>query len=516
MNALTTPAALLAVPLLLWLATPGHGPVARRWGEWIAVPTAAVAVAVATALWLWPWHTVGGPYTSSDFSNYCASLAAWQSGVPHAELGDAGWHLTRSLASGWLPAVLAVKLGALRALAVTAGVGSALTLAGLYVWGRAIHSPVAGALAMSLAAALPSFVVLTHSVNFYPMLVAGLVWSAALAAVALRWPTTRGILFGSLGAGLAFLVDCRGLIWGLTASVLVAAAAMQGRSWHRVAVHWGLLVLVLVVSFEVGPWAYPPGSHPLESDVDARRLWWDLGYRDAQYAPPWVQERPYVWGRTPVTDIPGTLRFLWDQRTIAAPEGPPDVVVALPQAALLPARLAPWVNLSVGGLVVSALVLLPRPKRLLVLGGLAPFFASLLGARDTVEAHPRFVITGTIVVPLLLGVAAAGLTRALDRRLPTPLTRRTPRWTAVLRWAVALGVGWVLATGLVPSVVSPAHPTRVPFPAEDGWFNHYFGDSGAPSGIVREVEQCEALFAAERERGLTVDQSWLDASDLRQ
>ncbi len=515
MSLLSSPVALLALPLLLWIATPGHRPVRKRWGEWVVVPVAAFLITVATALWLWPWHAVGGPYTSSDFSNYCASLAAWQSGSPHSQLGDAGWHLTRSLASGWLPSMLAPHLGALRALAVTAGVGSGLTLVGLYVWGRAVHSPVAGAAAMSLAAALPSFVLLTHSVNFYPMLVAGLVWSAALAAAALRWPTICGIALGSLGAGLAFLVDCRGLIWGLTASVLVAVAAVRDRSPRRVLLRLGILALALVLSFELGPWAYPPGSHPLESDVDARRLWWDLGYRDPEYAPPWVQARPYVWGRTPVTDIPATLKFLWEQRSIPAPTGPPDVVVALPQAALSPTRLAPWVSLSVGGLILSGVVLSRRPVRLLALAGLAPFFASLLGARDTVEAHPRFVITGTIVVPLLLGVVTAGMSRWLDQLLPGPLTRLLPRWSAPARWVAALGAGWLLATGLVPSVVSPAHPSRVPFPAEDGWYAHYFGELGAPSGIVKEVEQCEALFASERERGLPVDQTWLDASRIR-
>lgn len=514
MDPLTAPAALLLVPVALWLCTPGQSGRAR-WGLWVGVPLLATAVVVGAALWLWPWHAIGGPYTSTDFSNYCASIAAWQTGAPHAKLGDAGWHLTRSVAAGWLPVSLAPHLGSLRALAASAGIGSALTLVGVYVWARALHSPVAGALAVTTAAALPSFVVLTHSVNFYPPMVAGLVWSAALAAVAVRWPTGWGLALGALGAGLAFLMDSRGLIWGLTATTLVAGAAMLAPSWPRRGLRLGALALALAGSYQAGSWAFPPGSHPLEGDVDARRLWWDLGYRDPLYAPPWERDRPYVWGRTPVADIPGTLQFLWDQRAIPAPQGPPDEFVAAPNPALAPVRLEPWVRLALAALVLSLLILLPRPKRALALAGVAPFFASLLGARDTIEAHPRFVITGIIVVPVLLGVALAGVTRGLDRTLTGPATRLLPRQAAPIRWLAAAWVGWVLATGWVPSVLSPAHPARIPFPAEDGWFAYYFGEGGAPSVVVEEVRQCEALFESERVRGLTVDRTWLDGALTR-
>ena len=516
MDALTQPLALLALPVVLWLLSPAptqRFPVHPA-AEALGVVLLSAAVTTATTAWLWAWHALGGPYTSSDFSNYCSSIAAWNSGVPLEQLGSAGWHLTRSVAAGLLPSVLAPHVGTLNGLVIGAWTGCAATLCGLYVWGRALHSPAAGVAALVLAAALPSFAILTHSTNFYPPMVALLVWSAAGAAVALRWPTLGGIAVGAAGACLAFLADTRGLIWGLSATGLVGLAVLQApvRHWPR---RFAVLGGILVLGWWAGSLAFPPGSYPLEGDVDARRLYWDLGYRDPRYAPPWERDHAYVWGRSPVLDIPKTLAFLWEQRSVPAPDHPPEVGGVQANPTLTPARLEPWWRLGLGAAALAALSLLRRRRALLALAGLAPFAASLLGARDTVEAHPRFVITGTIAIPVVVGVAMAGLAAGLDRALASPATRLLSPRGVLLRPGLAAVLCWLLAAGILPSVLSPAHPDRVAFAAEDGWVREYF-EGAPPDGFIPgEKERCRALFDQEEAQGRVPRGTLLDATRVR-
>ena len=170
---------LLVVPVLLWLLTPPPQATAddappRLWEGALAVAL-GVGVTAAMTTQLFPWHAVGGPYTSNDFTNYCASIAALNSGAGLDGLQQAGWHMTRSLTTGALPALLARRLGALDGLTVGAWAGCAATVAVLYGWGRALHSREAGVTAAVLAASLPSLVIMSRSVNFYPEMLAGLV-----------------------------------------------------------------------------------------------------------------------------------------------------------------------------------------------------------------------------------------------------------------------------------------------------------------------------------------------------
>lgn len=491
------------MPLLLWLLTPAPPPDAPPRAAW-ELPLAAalgIGVTLATSQWLFAWHVIGGPHTSNDFTNYCASIAAFNSGWGWDRLEGAGWHQNRSLVAGLLPSVLARWIGTIDALVVGAWAGSAMAVGALYLWGRALHSPTAGVTAALLAATLPSFAVLTHSANFYPEMVGGLVFSAAAAAVALRWPGYPALLVGSVGAALAFLMDSRGLLWGLTASCLVALAAVWAprAQWPK---RLGTLALALVVSFGLGRVVYLPNAATLEAEVDARRLYWDLGHRDPEYAPPWERDHRYIWGRTSPLDIPRTLAFLYEQRSYPWPDHPPEEAAPIPNPSLAPERLEPFVQLGLGGLFASALVLIRRPRQLIALAGLAPFAASMLGARDTVEAHPRFVITGTIAIPVLLGVAWAGLAAGMDRLAAGPVTRLAPR-LYVLRPLLAAVIVGLMAGNVLGTVLSPGHPSRIAFNAEDAWHAAFFSESALPtSQTPREERKCRVLFKQEEERGI--------------
>lgn len=504
------------MPLALWLLTPAPQPDAppRPALELLLAAALGIGVTLATSQWLFAWHAVGGPHTSIDFTNYCASIAAFNSGVGWEGLDRAGWHQNRSVLAGALPALLARRIGTIDGLVAGAWAGSALAVGSLYLWGRALHSRAAGVAAAVLAATLPSFSVLTHSTNFYPEMTGGLVFSAAAAAIALRWPGYPAVLLGSVGAGLAFLMDSRGLIWGLTATCLVALAAVWAprRRWP---LRLGTLALALVVSYGLGRFAYPPNASVLEAQVDARRFYWDNGHRDPEYAPPWKRDHQYIWGRTSPLDIPRTLAFLYEQRNYPRPDHPPEVPAPIPNPSLSPKRLEPFMLLGLGGLVTCALVLIRRPRQLISLAVLAPFAASLLGARDTVEAHPRFVITGTIAIPVVLGVAAAGLAGLLDR-LPGPATRLLPARLSPLRAVMVGVVAGLMAGNVLPTVLAPTHPSRVAFSAEDAWHEAFFGDSVLPTSTVpREERMCRALFQQEAARGIEPGGKLLQPSYIR-
>ncbi|HJN77123.1 MAG TPA: hypothetical protein QGF58_24580 [Myxococcota bacterium] len=508
------PLTLLAVPVLLWLLTPAQSsPDQVRPGREVALALClGILVTLATAFWLWPLHTMGGPYTSNDFTNYCASVAAF--GSPLDGLDQAGWHMTRSLTVGAIPSLLAGWFGTLDGLTVGAWIGCSLAVAGVYGWARSLASPAAGVAAAVLTGCLPSFVVMTHTVNFYPLMIALLVLSAAGAAIALRWSTTAALICGAAGAGAAFLADTRGLVWGLTATALVIVAALWAprRLWPA---RLGIVVAALVASFALGRLAYPPGSYPLEGEVDARRLYWDLGHRDEIYEPPWVTEHQYVWGRSPPWEIPETLAFLWAQRDYPLPDHPPEAWGPLPVPTLSPTRLEPWFHLGLGGTAVATLLLLRRRRRLAALLCLAPFAASFLGARDTVEAHPRFVLTGTIAIAVLVGVGIAAGARLLDGLRPGLATRYLPPWAAPLRLLAIAAVCWLLVAGTLPSALSPHAEGRMLFQAEDQWHRAFFEGGEQLSQVTREVQACEELFAEEAARGLEPAGSLLSWARLR-
>ena len=140
------------------------------------------------------------------------------------------WSPNRSRLSGLVAIATAGELGTQDALLANAWAGQGLLGAGLYLWGRSIHSPVAGVASVLAACALVPLVVLGRMLTFYPVIVGTLTFATGAVAVYWRHPGARTATFAVLGIGLALLVDLRGLLWALPLLGLAGLRALAQRS----------------------------------------------------------------------------------------------------------------------------------------------------------------------------------------------------------------------------------------------------------------------------------------------
>lgn len=449
---------LLVVPLLLRAAL--RAPAEEPWRGRVDVPlalAAGVAAALIGGLWLARFELLNHPLTASDFGQYCVGVDLLRGE------GTGRWPGQRSVAAAWLPGRLAGTLGILDALVVSAFVSFAATGAGVYVWARAVGGRLGAVCAALALGAVGQVVVLTRTVTFYPTTIAAFVLASAGAAAAVRWRTVPALLLAGVGAGAALLVDVRGLLWGLPTvgvGLLAAAVGPPGGAKGPVSGPPALLAALLApvgVAWLLGPWAFPLGTIALEQQVanwaaDAAR------YAGATQ-PVEVPVGGFIWGTSDLRALPTTLHWL----ATMADRLPPEVATD-PSLARLRAMLGRhWLGPAVGALVVVAATVGRRQPMALValLVGTAPFLVALRGA-VTVLGHPRYVATGLLVVPLLLGLAFEALATRRPRQEAVP---PTPRGEA-LRLAVGVGAFLLLLLGVVPSWLSPVAKWRVRVPAD--------------------------------------------------
>ncbi|MFN7146032.1 MAG: hypothetical protein ACK4YP_19820, partial [Myxococcota bacterium] len=449
---------LLVVPLLLRVAL--RAPAEEPWRARVDVPlalAAGVATALVGGLWLVRFELLNHPLTASDFGQYCVGVD-----ILRGE-GGSRWPGQRSVAAGWLPGLLAGRLGILDALVVAAFVSFAATGAGVYVWAHTIGEQLGTVCAALALGTVGQIVVLTRTVTFYPATIAAFVLASAGAAAAVRWRTVPALLLAGIGAGAALLIDVRGLLWGLpTIAVGLVAAAIgpPGGAKGPFSGPPALLVALLApvgAAWLLGPWAFPSGTIALEQQVA------NWAADAARYAgatePVDVPTGGFVWGTSDLRALPTTIHWL---ATVS--DRLPAEVAADPVLARLRAALGRhWLFPGLGALaVVAATVGRRRPVALLaLLVGAAPFLVALRGA-VTVLGHPRYVATGLLVLPLLLGLAFEALATA---RLAPDAAPMRPRSEA-LRLGVGVTAFVLLLLGVVPSWLSPASKWRMRVPAD--------------------------------------------------
>ncbi len=369
----------------------------------------AVGVGVAFAAlavgWFGRFH-LQDAFTAPDWFDYCSAV------VSVLEDDPALWPLKRSRWAG-APAVWAAeRLGVVDGLAASAVVGTGAMGGLLYLWGAALGGRGAGLAAALLGLAMGPVVLQARSLTFYPWVTAGLLACGAGAAWVVRRPGVWTGLACGLAVGIALLLDLRALVWALpTLGVAVGALALrEGATWRR-AVALGALLLPLVWSYDQGFDAYPPATYSLEEQVDVRALYAAMGGGDAAARAQAVPASRYVWGRTPLTDIPGTLGFLVQQARIPRPAG----AAALTDPALVAAHVRPWLGV---GLLLGPLALwVLRKDRLVALafvGTALPWVLALRRMPDMVNLYPRFLAQGLPV----LAVAGGGWRRRPGRGRP--------------------------------------------------------------------------------------------------
>lgn len=413
----------------------------------------AVGLGLFWAHWFSRFHLVGDRLTSADFQIYCGSMTTLRDGQGEF------WFQARSVASGWLPVLLASRTGIVDGL-LYGSLLSGMAIAGaLYLWGRALHGRLAGIASALSASAVAPLVLTTRHLSFYPEIIAGMCLCAAGTALAVRRRTLPALVTATAGAGIALLVDSRGLIWALPAlgtTVLVACLA------PRRSIPWrlGAVGLVLVLAWFAGRPAYAP-TDPLEIQLA-------LSARDVAAGTDVLEVDEhaggYRWGYSNPLTIPKTLLFL------ARASKSSQAILSEDPANLEVRRqhVAPWLPLA--GLALLGAVVGLRRRPLLLLGlaaSVVPFLVSLRAATHW-ESSLRYLGLALPFVPLLMGLAFATLVEgALPREDPSssdPSGVRE-RLLGAIRPLLAVALLLGLVFGLPPSWLSPTASWRVPWDA---------------------------------------------------
>lgn len=232
----------------------------------------------------------GGPYTASDFSEYCEMTDALLSSR------DPLFHQRT-----WLTAQIYARsvslFGVMDGFAFIAIICSIFLAYGLYLWGEAVRGPAAGTGAALLGIACLPIAVLSRTLSFYPLIISSTVLASGMMAKALVRPTW--LLPAGWVLAATALCDVRNALWAMVGFPILFLAALQQRRWI-VSI---LLLFMLGVSWKIGErtWFHTPDTlleHQLHSLVnDSRRY---AGMSPVEDCGP----RGFVWGHA--TDISGT------------------------------------------------------------------------------------------------------------------------------------------------------------------------------------------------------------------
>lgn len=413
------------------------------WNTRIDVPLAlacGVGVAALCGFWFARYHLKGWPLTASDFSHYCQSVASLQEGTL------ARWVPQRSVAAGWMAGMFSREIGVLGGLLASALVSMGVVGAAMYLWGRAAHGRVAGVASALLVCAVGPLVVLARTVTFYPPFIASCALCSAGAMLAVRYRTLPALFAGGLGAGIALVVDVRGLYWalaGLGVTLIGAVPQWLGHLPKRLFV----VAAPVVASWFVARALILPHSVGLDGQTQAF-------VEDAVMRVPGQtveivsnRARDFLWGRSSPLDIPATLLRVTDMMSLVPGEVHDSIEVTHTRVT----HLLPWLGPIVGALLLWGLRMRLRPWTMLAfLLTLVPYAAAYWSAATTL-AHPRYLAVALLGAPAVLGVTFGAYVGA-----PVPVKVSVP----------TLGVLLVLVLGVVPSWLSPVAGWRKPFSAE--------------------------------------------------
>jgi hypothetical protein len=372
-----------------------------------------------------------------------------------------GYSRDRSFLAGWLPAILAAKVGVVDGLGWTAALSMIVLGTGLYTWARAIHSRWAGVYTLVFALSMAPIVVLGRTLTFYPEYVAVFCLSAGLVCVALRYRNLLNLGIAALSVGLCLLIDVRGIVWAAPSFVALCLVYLpQGRK--KGALHALVLFCALGLSWWAGRYAYSADHTSLDDQANPVRLY---NEHKAFGAPMLVEPGPkdipnFVWGRTPLQDIPETLfKLTQDTQKIA-----PLLSDAKRTRFGRENHFDPWYPVVLPLLFLGLVSLRKRRPSLIGITATSLPFLVVLYHASTLEFTTRFASSAMPVLAIFSGLGLAVLWGQPHSALAPPAdasakaSRFARSWPNWVRLAVLIS----LVSGLIPSYLSPRADWRVP------------------------------------------------------
>ena len=322
--------------------------------------------------------------------------------------------------------------------------GSVGVVIGLAAWAAALGGLESAVYAGAVALAVAPLVLTGRMYTFYPAMNAVLVLGSAATAWAVVRTSNGALWVAAAAAGLALCVDVRGVLWASPWLLGLTVVALREKIRARVI----LAVVVLVaVSWLLGAWAFPDHALSLEQQLDVRPL---VAYRAGGEESRAALSYPsrFVWGHVAPWELLRTVGFLARNQSAAdeALQGLEDF------ASIRRTQLVPWLWVLGPALVASVAAWWRRWRVLTDLGvTAAPFLLALHTASTSVELQLRFLSQALVVVPLVVGLALAGLLRWVPRR------------RGLVGGVVGIGL-WVAIFGAVPTPLSPTATWRQAWP----------------------------------------------------
>ena len=403
-----------------------------------------VVFSVLACGWFSRFHLTG-PTLSSDFYDFCSAVA-------HARNENwSSYSQDRSFLAGWLPALFAARVGVVEGLAWSAAISSALIGTGLYVWARSLHSRMAGIYTLIFALGIAPIVVLGRTLTFYPQYIGWFCLSAGLCAAAVRFRNWWTLAAATASIGMCLLIDVRGVVWAAPNLALLLLFYLP-QPKKQALIGMGIILTILAGFWWGGSRAYSPDHTSLDDQANPIRLHNEhKPVSEPLLSDPGPAGIPnFVWGRTPLQDIPKTL-FLLGRDTKKVAPGLAQVTRTQRGRA---AHFHPWYPLV--GTLTLVFLIAPGPRRARIATLLltaSPFLVVLYHA-STLEFRPRFAASALPPFAVLLGLGTATLW-ATGRKEVSENSSRSAR--LLHQWPSALRVGLlaVFVFGAIPSFLAP-------------------------------------------------------------
>ncbi|MEE2750226.1 MAG: hypothetical protein VX519_02250 [Myxococcota bacterium] len=394
--------------------------------DWVLAVGSGCLLLVASETWLADRY-MSGPSTSADFQDYCWGI------LSSLESDSELWPAKRSRFAA-LPALfLAEPLGILGALRRAAQLATVLVGFGLFGWARLLAGRTAGLSAIGIALALAPMCLLPKMLSFYPFMTAVLVLGGLMTTRGLLSSSPKGLLWVGTACALALCVDVRGLVWAVPWGL---AGIWRASTSQKPKLALTCLLIPIVLSAPIGRWAYPEHALSLESQMDARPLFYKAGSTDPTHAPPYEYGGEFVWGRSTPLEWPATVAFVTQQANLEPPADFPPKNTRF----IVDNRVRPLIPIWIGS-ALFALIALGRPRgpALALVASVAPFALAFRGQLELAEIFLRFQAQLLPGLCILLGVCIG----ATLERLPLPKRLSWAQAPAVLILLMLLvsGVG---------------------------------------------------------------------------
>jgi hypothetical protein len=457
--------------------------------RWMDIPIAILLGIGWTILccdWMAHFHTAPDGVFYADLIEYC-------NGVSTRNLLGPGTSNKRSAFAMMLPRYFSQSHQAFDGLALGAIWGQVGIGAILYLWGVLIGGRRMGISVLLLSCVAAPLTFISRVLSSYPAMSLCFV----TGAFGTMWGMKRRTLFPTFiagcGLGCTLLADTRGIVWALPwLSGMLLSILLRGSLFNKI-LRLCVLAIPIYYSHEVANQYYVFDAIGLESQVDIRP---SLYHWLKIYPPPYQYDSNYTWGMAPISELPNTIQFLWEQTQLEVPPSKRDDGLALGRA--IAQFYWEWAILGIG---IALLTFLKKPWTLLaILCSVSPFVMTFHGGLTMLEEHIRFYIQtlpGIVILWAIVWERGATLwTVAVDKVLGwTPWVHRAPLIRRPIFWVgtflVPVGLLSQIVLGSIDTPLSPQSSWRRdwdPQPSDFGDILSHYKDGRMNQG--QGLEAC--------------------------